>query len=120
MDDVRKVVMNLYGEHKTCLMQVYADREEIDDIDDVFEEEIYENLEEDFRDKGFTQQEIDEILVQQMKESTFYKLGAYMIALFNQPETLDEWRESVKNDAMVEHTEEEVVKLWNAYQEVDY
>lgn len=119
MDNVREVVMNLFGEYENCFIEVYAARENID-FDDVVEKDIFPDLENDFSDKGFTKQEIDEILVHQMNENTFYKLGAYMIALFNQPETLDEWRESIKKDAMVELPEEVVVKLWNAYQEIDY
>lgn len=119
MDNIREVVMNLFGEYENVYMDLYSKRENVD-FDDVEEEDIFPYVEEDLFDKGFSKEEIDEIVCHQMNENTFYKLGAYMIALYNQPETFEEWKISIKEDVMVKLPEEECKKLWDAYQTVGY
>ena len=77
MDDIVKVVKNLYETYK-CEMYEAAKEAHLS---------LSDAVSNDLADKGFSEKEISEILSLPMKEDTFYKLGAYMIALFNQPET---------------------------------
>jgi hypothetical protein len=76
-------------------------------------------IDDDLSDKGFSSKEINEIINEQMSESTLYRLGAYLISLFNEPTTLEEWRTSIKEDVKVDFKEEDIIMLWNAYQTIN-
>ncbi len=110
MDDIVKVVKNLYEAYK-CEMYEAAKETHLS---------LSDAVSNDLADKGFSEKEISEILSLPMNEDAFYKLGAYMIALFNQPETYEEWKASIKKDIKINLPEEEIKKLWNAYQKIDY
>lgn len=110
MDYIVKVVKNLYETYK-CEMYETAKETHLS---------LSDAVSSDLADKGFSEKEISEILSLPMNEDTFYKLGAYMIALFNQPENYEEWKAFIKKDIKINLPEKEIKKLWNAYQKIDY
>ena len=67
-----------------------------------------------------SEKEINEIFNNMISTHTLYKLGAYMIALYNQPESFEAWKTSIVEDVGGELPEDECLELWKAYQEVDY
>ena len=119
MNNITDVILNLYKQHKDGYAELYAIDNDVT-IDNVPEKAILASLEADFRDKNFSEKEINEIFNNMISTHTLYKLGAYMIALYNQPESFEAWKISIVEDVGVELPEDECLELWKAYQEVDY
>lgn len=127
MNATKKVVMNLYEDYVNVFVQEYIEENDLNvNVDDVLcnkeimEKDIRPIIEDDLLDKNFSTEEVNEIWCKEMSEKTLYKLGAYMIASFNQPETFEEWKTSIKEDVEVKLPKEECLKLWNSYQEIDF
>lgn len=119
--NVYDMVFGLYNGYLNDYMQVYSEENGIDDLDEVEEEDIYSIIYDDLTDKEFTEEEVEEITLREIKnEETLYKLGAYMIALYEQPEDYKEWKDIIKNDVKAELPDEEIKKLWEALDKVDF
>lgn len=118
--NVYDMVFGLYNGYLNDYMQVYSEENGIDDLDEVEEEDIYSIIYDDLTDKEFTEEEVEEITLREIKnEETLYKLGAYMIALYG-AENYEEWKDIIKNDVKAELPDEEIKKLWEALDKVDF
>ena len=84
-------------------------------------------MEEDLQDKGFKEKEIKEIFdlyPKRMDKGVYYKLGAYLVALYDEPETFEELKMSAKELCKTydvsDLNEEDLKNLWDGYKELDY
>lgn len=68
---------------------------------DIREDDILTELEsivkEDLNDKGFTKEEIEEILEQNLTKETAYKFMAYFISLYDEAYTVEEVKSVIDN-----------------------
>lgn len=125
-DNAERLVDLLYSNYKKEYARVYAETNNIDDINLVTIKDINTLLKEDLEDKSFNEAEINEILESDsvhMKKNTYYKLGAYLISLYNYPETFDELKtlanELCKDYKVNDLDEEDLKKIWDKYRELD-
>ena len=117
-DNVKDMVLGLYDEYKTEYMQIFAEENGVKDLDEINEEDIYSMICEDLDDKEFTEEEIEEITSREMKEETLYKLGAYMILLYAQPDDYDEWKSIITDELDAALSKKDMKKLWKATDKV--
>ena len=126
MYNTERLIDLLYLNYKREYAELFAERNYIN-IDLVALEDIAPMMEDDLQDKGFKETEIKEIFElypKRMDKSVYYKLGAYLIALYNEPETFEELKISAKELCKTydvsDLNEEDLKNLWDGYKELDY
>lgn len=116
-----KIIFNCLDEHVSSWLE-YAEEELNIPYEELTYEEVFDVAAKgDFKDKGFTDREIQELYLRELSEHTAYKFMAYWIALFNQPDTFEEWKISAREDAELDLSDEELKILWDIREtEIDY
>lgn len=95
---------------------------QIDDV--IYEPDFIDQVQEDLEDKGFTPEEASGIAMNSfLNEDVEYRMLAYLYALYNGYEDIDELKEIIAVDSLsvfTDFTEEEIEKIFKAKDRVDY
>lgn len=95
---------------------------QIDDV--IYEPDFLDQIQQDLEDKGFTAEEASSIAMNSfLNEDVEYRMLAYLYALYNGYENIDELKEIIAVDSLsisTDFTEEEIEKIFKAKERVDY
>jgi len=95
---------------------------QIDDV--IYEPDFLDQVQQDLEDKGFTAEEASGIAMNSfLNEDVEYRMLAYLYALYNGYENIDELKEIIAVDSLsvfTDFTEEEIEKIFKAKERVDY
>ena len=95
---------------------------QIDDV--IYEPDFLDQVQQDLEDKGFTVEEASGIAMNSfLNEDVEYRMLAYLYALYNGYENIDELKEIIAVDSLsifTDFTEEEIEKIFKAKERVDY
>ena len=95
---------------------------QIDDV--IYEPDFLDQVQQDLEDKGFTAEEASGIAMNSfLNEDVEYRMLAYLYALYNGYENIDELKEIIAVDSLsisTDFTEEEIEKIFKAKERIDY
>lgn len=95
---------------------------QIDDV--IYEPDFLDQIQQDLEDKGFTAEEASGIAMNSfLNEDVEYRMLAYLYALYNGYENINELKEIIAVDSLsvfTDFTEEEIEKIFKAKERVDY
>ena len=95
---------------------------QLDDV--IYEPDFLDQIQQDLEDKGFTAEEASGIAMNSfLNEDVEYRMLAYLYALYNGYENINELKEIIAVDSLsifTDFTEEEIEKIFKAKERVDY